>query len=62
MANFIFTTHPDYSGEELFNFLKSKNIYVRHFNKPRINEYLRITIGSGEEMTSLVSALKEYIK
>ena len=62
LANFIFTTHPDYSGEELFNYLKSKNIYVRHFNKPRINEYLRITIGSKDEMAALVNALKEYIK
>jgi histidinol-phosphate aminotransferase len=57
-ANFIFTTHPKHSGKELFEYLKSKNIYVRHFNKPRISEYLRITIGTHEEMCALLDALK----
>ncbi len=61
-ANFIFTTNPKVHAKDIFEYLKSKKIYVRYFNKPRINEYLRITIGTREEMTALVDALKEYIK
>lgn len=60
-ANFIFSTHPSCSGKELFEYLKSKNIYVRHFNKPRISEYLRITIGTKDEMTAMINALEEFL-
>ena len=59
-ANFIFTTNRNISAEKLFNYLKSKNIYVRYFNKPRISEYLRITIGTQEQMEALIKAIKEY--
>lgn len=59
-ANFIFTTNKDISAERLFNYLKTKNIFVRYFNKPRISEYLRITIGTSEQMEALVNAIKEF--
>ncbi len=59
-ANFIFTTNKNISAEKLFEYLKSKNIYVRYFNKPRIKEYLRITIGTQEQMEALIKAIKEY--
>ncbi len=59
-ANFIFTTNKNISAKELFNYLKSKNIFVRFFNKPRISEYLRITIGTQEQMEALIKAIKEY--
>ena len=59
-ANFIFTTNRNISAEKLFNYLKSKNIYVRYFNKPRISEYLRITIGTQEQMEALIKAIREY--
>lgn len=59
-ANFIFTTNKNISAEKLFNYLKEKNIFVRYFNKPRISEYLRITIGTMEQMEALVNAIKEY--
>ena len=59
-ANFIFTTNSNIKASELFEYLKSKNIYVRYFNKPRISEYLRITIGTDEQMDSLIKAIKEY--
>lgn len=59
-ANFIFTTNPNISAEKLFNYLKSKNIFVRYFNKPRISEYLRITIGTMEQMEALIDTIKEY--
>lgn len=61
-ANFIFTTNKNIKAYELFNKLKEKNIYVRYFNKPRIKDYLRITIGTEEEMTTLLDAIKEEIK
>lgn len=60
-SNFIFTKHKEKTAEELFTYLKSKNIYVRYFHKPRIDNYLRISIGTDEEMQALVDALKEYL-
>lgn len=58
-ANFIFATHPDYDAKLLFEKLKARNIYVRYFNKPRIDAYLRITIGTKSQMEALIGALKE---
>jgi len=60
-ANFIFVTHPRFSGEKIFKVLKEKGIYVRHWNKPRISEYLRITIGTDEEMQAVVEFLEGYL-
>ncbi len=59
-ANFLFITHPDYAARELFEALKIKKIYVRYFNKPRIDNYLRVTIGTDEEMERLVEFLRRY--
>jgi len=61
LGNFIFAAHPRISGEVLFQALREKGIYVRHWNKPRIAEYLRITIGTDEEMRALVRFLEDYI-
>lgn len=61
-SNFVFVTHPDYKAEELFEALKEQGIYVRHFHHERIEEYLRITIGTDEEMDTLLGFLKNYIK
>jgi histidinol-phosphate aminotransferase len=61
-SNFIFARHPEVSGEALFTALKEKDIYVRHFNKPeRIREYLRITIGTDEQMQELIGFLQQYL-
>lgn len=60
-ANFIFATHPDYSAKKLFEALKKEHIFVRYFNKPRIDNYLRISIGTDEEMKVLINFLKNYI-
>ena len=62
MANFLFVTHEKISARELFEALKIKKIFVRYFNKPRIDNYLRITIGTDEEMDALVAFLKKYIQ
>lgn len=62
-SNFIFATHPRVSAKELFEALKEAEIYVRYFSKPeRISNYLRISIGTDEEMRTLISFLKKYIK
>ncbi|MCM1283858.1 MAG: histidinol-phosphate transaminase [Muribaculaceae bacterium] len=61
-SNFLFVRHPDISGEELFEALKQAGIYVRHFQKPeRIRDYLRISIGTEEQMERLYAFLKEYV-
>ncbi len=61
-ANFIFTTHKDIRAEELFNYLKENKIYVRYFKKPRIDNYLRITIGTEEQMRALLDAVRRYLR
>ena len=63
MANFLFVTHPKCHAEELFEALKEAGIYVRHFKHPkRIQNYLRITIGTKEEMEALFAFLGQYVK
>ena len=62
MSNFIFATHKKYTAVDLFQALREKDIYVRYFSKPeRINNYLRISIGTDEEMQKLVEFLKGYM-
>ena len=61
-ANFIFVTHPVYDAKQLFEALKKEGIYVRFWGSERIEQYLRITIGTQDEMEVLVSFLKKYIK
>ena len=58
-TNFLFVTHPGHDAADIYLALKDRNIYVRYFNKPRINDHLRITIGTPEEMESLYAALTE---
>lgn len=60
-ANFIFAKHNSLSGDQIFQALRERDIYVRHWNKPRISEYLRITVGTDEEMDELIGFLREYI-
>ena len=61
MANFLFVTHPQRSAQELSQQLKKENIYVRYFNKPRLDRYLRISIGTDEEMEQLFQVLEMLI-
>ncbi len=59
-ANFIFARHKEVPAKEIFEALKKDNIYVRYFNKPRIDNYLRISIGTDVEMQKLIDALSKY--
>ena len=61
MSNFIFASHETIPAAELFQALKQEGIYVRYFNKPRIDNYLRITVGTDEEMDRLLTFLKQII-
>lgn len=61
-ANFIFARHKEIAAEDIFAALKQRNIYVRYFKKPRIDNYLRITIGTKEEMEQLMTALQEILQ
>ncbi|MCR4998314.1 MAG: histidinol-phosphate transaminase [Lachnospiraceae bacterium] len=59
-TNFIFAKHECWDAARLFEDLKEAGIYVRYFNKPRIDQYLRISIGTMEEMQQLVAFLQDY--
>ena len=60
-ANFIFARHPQHDGAALANALRQRNIIVRHFRLPRIDQFLRITVGTDAECAALTSALREII-
>ena len=61
-SNFILATHPKYEAKELFESLKNADIYVRFLGGERIKNYLRISIGTNEEMQSLIDFLKDYME
>ena len=60
-SNFIFATHEKYDAKELFEALKKADIYVRYFSGERTKNYLRITVGTDEEMKALIDFLKSYM-
>lgn len=62
LTNFIFATHERIPAAQIFQALRERNIYVRHWDKPRISDYLRITVGTDEEMDTLLAFLREYIR
>ena len=60
-ANFIFAAHKTCPAKQIFEALRARHIYVRYFAKPRIDNYLRISIGTREEMEQLIRFLKDYL-
>ena len=62
MSNFIFATHKTCHAKELFEALRGQHIYVRYFQKDRIDNFLRITVGTKEEMQKFIDFLKDYLK
>lgn len=60
-GNFIFVSHPDYDAREMFTALKESGIYVRFWGSERIEQYMRVTIGTREEMETLFEFLKKYL-
>lgn len=61
-ANFLFVTHDRLPAKEIFEALRARNIFVRYFAQDRIDNYLRITVGTPEEMEKLYSALSDITK
>jgi histidinol-phosphate aminotransferase len=60
-SNFLFITHERVPAKELFEMLRERHIYVRYFDKPRIDNMLRVTIGTDDEMDQFIACLKEYL-
>lgn len=60
-ANFIFTRHPNHAGGKLYQALRDRGIIVRHFTSSRIEQFLRITIGTDDQCNELILALKEIL-
>ena len=60
-ANFLFVSHPDVAAKTLLDGLRERGILVRWFDKPRINNYLRITIGTDQEMETLCQVMAELV-
>ena len=61
-ANFVFATHDTIPARDIFEAAKKAHIYVRYFDKPRIDNYLRRSIGTDEEMDAFVSFLTNYVQ
>ncbi|MFM2262588.1 MAG: histidinol-phosphate aminotransferase, partial [Pseudomonadota bacterium] len=61
-ANFIFARHPSHEGAALTAALRERAIIVRHFKQPRIDPFLRITVGTDAQCEALVAALREIVK
>jgi histidinol-phosphate aminotransferase len=61
MANFIFASHKERKAEDIYLALREKQIFVRYFKQPRLDNYLRITIGTDEEMEKLYDFLEKFL-
>lgn len=61
-TNFLFVSHKKYRAKDIFEYLKSKKIFVRYFGTERIDNYLRVTIGTDKQMDTLFEVLEGYIK
>ena len=61
-ANFLFVSHPDRSGKALFDGLRARGILVRRWDIKEIENWLRISIGTDEEMSALCGALEELLR
>lgn len=60
-TNFIFATHNKHNMKSLFEYIKTQKVFIRYFSLPRIENYVRITIGTNEEMDIFLEKTKEFI-
>ena len=60
-TNFLMATHPEKDMKDYFEYLKAHKVFIRYFNKPVINKYVRITIGTDEEMDIFLEKTKQYL-
>jgi histidinol-phosphate aminotransferase len=61
-TNFLFARHPSIPGDELYKRVKEHGYLIRHFNTPGIEEFVRITVGTSEQMSGLKKIFEEIIK
>jgi histidinol-phosphate aminotransferase len=61
-ANFVFARHPDHAGAALATWLRERAILVRHFQRPRIDSFIRITVGTSSQCESLIEALRVCVR
>ena len=61
VANFVFARHRGHSGADLAARLRERGVLVRHFGKPRIEDFLRITVGTEEQCSRLIAVLRDLI-
>lgn len=62
MTNFVFAKNSAIPGKELYSQLKARGILVRHFDSPRLTDYVRVTIGSQEQMAAFIQTTKEILE
>lgn len=60
-ANFVFASNKNIDIKDMFEYLKSKNVFIRYFDLPRINNYVRITVGTDDEVKILLDEIKKYV-
>lgn len=60
-TNFLMVTHSEYSMRDMFEFLKSKKVFIRYFSQPRIDRYVRVTVGTDDEMDRFLTEVKNFI-
>ena len=60
-ANFLFARHPDMDGDTLYRELKEKGILVRHFDTERIRDYIRVTVGSRQQMEAMTETAAQVL-
>jgi histidinol-phosphate aminotransferase len=60
-ANFLFVSKPGIAGAAIKTYLEQNGIYVRHWNAPRISDYLRISVGTDNQMDILIEKIKEFV-
>lgn len=60
-TNFLFAANDELDMQDYFEWLKTQKVFIRYFNLPRINHYVRITIGTDEEMDIFLQKTKEYL-
>ena len=60
-SNFLFVRKPGTEGADIYRRLKERGVLVRHFDKERIRDYNRITIGTREQMDILLEKLREFL-
>ena len=61
-TNFLFARHPSIPGKELYQALKNRGVLVRHFDDPKLTDYNRITVGSRQQMQTLITTIQTILE